>query len=482
MQLRIVPITEATVTTHIIVTTNLLTLTNTELEATIETELAENPALEMEEALRCPRCSAVMEKPPCMSCLQELLAGRFVNVETGYRPVSGGRIAEDDFDPMMRVAQPRRLADHVLSQLRPQLASSEMAVASFLAESLDENGFLSVTLKTAAQAMGVEFPVVEKVLLSMQKVDPVGVGSRTKQECLLRQLEVLLERDDAQQPAASAICAVAHRLIDQHWDAFLHGRWDEIPLTEHQVTAAVNYIRCNLTPYPALANWEGAASRKQSPAEPTIYSRPDMAVYVDGEGKLSVEIFSVGARWLRLSPSFRQMIKQQRDALPHDEWVAMAERARLFIKCLGQRQQTLRRAVEALICYQENALLHGDAYIRPLTRTQLAKELNVHEATISRAVMGKTIALPDGRILPLSHFFESGKSTKELIRQIIADEQDPLSDSDIATRLKQIGHPIARRTVAKYRNMLGILPVHLRARQSNLVHAQNQPLNEMVLQ
>jgi RNA polymerase sigma-54 factor len=121
--------------------------------------------------------------------------------------------------------------------------------------------------------------------------------------------------------------------------------------------------------------------------------------------------------------------------------------------------------VESLVSYQEQAIRHGDALMLPLTRTQLAQTLNVHEATVSRAIMGKTAALPDGRIVPLSHFFESGKSTKEMIRQMIAEEEEPLSDSAIAAKLKEIGQPIARRTVAKYRNMLGILPVHLRSRQ-----------------
>jgi RNA polymerase sigma-54 factor len=124
--------------------------------------------------------------------------------------------------------------------------------------------------------------------------------------------------------------------------------------------------------------------------------------------------------------------------------------------------------VEKLVNYQEKAIRLGDEFMLNLTRTQLARELGVHEATVSRAIMGKTAALPDGRIVPLSHFFESGKSTKELIRQMIDEEDQPLSDSDIATRLKKIGHPIARRTVAKYRNMLGILPVHLRARKESV--------------
>lgn len=464
MYLGLYPVTTTTVTTHIIVTTNLLTLTNAELEEQVEAELAENPALEMADSMRCQRCGALIDRPPCIHCMRELLAGSVVNVDTGYRP---SRVTtDDDYDPMARVAQPVRLADHVLSQLRPLLDADDLPIAGYLAESLDERGFLAIAVEVAADELGVAPERVEAVLAKLQCVDPVGVGSRSPQECLLRQVEML----PADADGAALLRPVAHRILSEHWDAFLHARWDEIPIPSQQRAAATAFIRGNLTPYPALASWESGSVSDNGPVPSTTYARPDMAVYVDGEGNLAVEIFSLRSRWLRLSPSFRDMIRTA-DGDCQESWREMAERARLFIKCLGQRQQTLRRAVEALVCYQEKALREGDEYIRPLTRTQLAQQLDVHEATVSRAVMGKTVALPDGRIVALSHFFESGKSTKELIRQMICDEDQPLSDSTIATRLEAAGHPIARRTVAKYRNMLGILPVHLRARQREQVAA-----------
>jgi RNA polymerase sigma-54 factor len=458
------PVTTTTVTTHIIVTTNLLTLTNVELEEQVEAELAENPALEMVESLRCPRCGALIERPPCIHCMRELLAGSVVNVETGYRPESGP--PSEDYDPMARVAQPIRLADHVLSQLRPLLDAEDLPIASYLAESLDERGFLTATVGLAAEELGVPPGRVEAVLDKLQRVDPVGVGSRTPQECLLRQLEMLPTDTEG----VDLLRPVAHRILGEYWESFLHARWDDIPIPAQQRAAAANFIRANLTPYPALASWESGSMSELGPSPPTVYTRPDMAIYLDGEGSLAVEIFSLQSRWLRLSPSFREMIRTANGDC-QESWREMAERARLFIKCLGQRQQTLRRAVEALVSFQDRALREGDEYIQPLTRTQLAGMLDVHEATVSRAVMGKTAALPDGRIVPLSHFFESGKSTKELIRQMISDESEPLSDSAIASRLEAAGHPIARRTVAKYRNMLGILPVHLRARQREQVAA-----------
>lgn len=456
------PVTTTTVTTHIIVTSSLLALTNAELDAQVEAELAENPALEMADSLRCPRCGALVEKPPCPRCMQELLAGSVVNVDNGYRP-EASRLS-DDYDPMLQVVQPVRLADHILEQLRPMLDEDAIPVAAYLAESLDDRGLLAVSVDEAASELGVTPEVVESVLFEMQRVDPVGVGSRGPQECLLRQLETL----PVELAGASHLQPVARRMLSEYWDSFLHARWDEIPIPVQQRTAALAYIRANLTPYPALSCWEGELARQRGPSSPTVFSRPDMVIYEDNEGKLAVEIFSMRSQWLRVSPSFREMIRTA-NGNGSGSWQELAERARLFIKCLGQRQQTLSRAVEALVSFEERALREGDEYIEPLTRTQLAEILDVHEATVSRAIMGKTAALPDGRIVPLSHFFESGKSTKELIRQMIMAEDEPLSDSAIAARLEAVERPIARRTVAKYRNMLGILPVHLRARQREQV-------------
>ena len=461
MYLGLYPVTTTTVTTHIIVTTNLLTLTNVELESYIETELANNPALEMDESRLCPRCGRRVEKPPCPHCMQELLAGAVSRVETGTRPreTQSGDYGSDDYDPMERLVQPVRLADHVLDQLRPQLDRTSFPVAAYLVEALDSRGFLTVTLEQAAHALDLSVDVVERVLAMMQLMDPVGVGSRNPRECLLRQLEALPDT-----AGVSLLRPVAHRILDEYWEEFLHARWAEIPLPADEVLEAVELIRSNLTPYPALADWEQGAARQQCPADPSHYSRPDMAIYYDGDGRLAVEIFSIRSSWLHLSPSFRQML-QSANGNRQDSWVEMAESARLLIKCLGQRQQTLQRAVEWLITYQDRAIREGDAFMQELTRTQLAHEIGVHEATVSRAIMGKTAAMPDGRIVPLSHFFESGMSIKETIRQMISEEDKPLSDSAIAKRLKILGQPIARRTVAKYRNMLGILPVHLRVRQ-----------------
>ena len=126
----------------------------------------------------------------------------------------------------------------------------------------------------------------------------------------------------------------------------------------------------------------------------------------------------------------------------------------------------MRRLMEILVNHQKDFILNGDGSLKPLTRSVVAKTLGVHESTISRAVASKTIALPSGRIVPLSKFFDRSLSVRDRVRQIIEAEHRPLTDDEIADMLSRDGIDVARRTVAKYRNMLGILPANLRHRPS----------------
>ena len=133
-----------------------------------------------------------------------------------------------------------------------------------------------------------------------------------------------------------------------------------------------------------------------------------------------------------------------------------------MIKCLQQRDHTIVRLMQRLAILQREFILHGDAHLEPVTRASLATELEVHESTISRAVSSKSVQLPSGRIVPLGKFFDRSLHIRTALRQIIAQETKPLTDTQLAKILKNQGYPVARRTVAKYRAMEGILPAHLR--------------------
>lgn len=122
----------------------------------------------------------------------------------------------------------------------------------------------------------------------------------------------------------------------------------------------------------------------------------------------------------------------------------------------------MTRLMQRIVNLQRHFILHGDAYLLPITRAQLAIELEVHESTVSRAVSGKAVQLPNKRIVPLAKLFDRSLHVRTALREIISSETQPLSDTEIVEKLYQQGHAVARRTVAKYRAMEGILPARFR--------------------
>jgi RNA polymerase sigma-54 factor len=195
-----------------------------------------------------------------------------------------------------------------------------------------------------------------------------------------------------------------------------------------------------------------------------VYRSPDVIISLlnnTAESPLVVEVISPLAGKLRINQLFRQSLNQA-PGDKVDEWQASLERAALLIKCIQQRNNTIVRLMQNLAQIQRTYILRGDAHLDPITRANLAEKLDVHESTVSRAVSNKAVQLPNGRIVPLSKFFDRSLHIRTVLKQIIAEEAKPLTDTQLAKLLKKHGYPIARRTVAKYRAMEGILPAHLR--------------------
>jgi RNA polymerase sigma-54 factor len=182
-------------------------------------------------------------------------------------------------------------------------------------------------------------------------------------------------------------------------------------------------------------------------------------------GGLSVEVFTPLSGWLRVSPDIKAAVA---DCTGEDRerWGQAVAEAALVAKCLQQRNHTMRRLMQIIAEGQRDFILGGDGDLRPTTRVQIASTLGLHESTISRAVAGKSVALPDGRIVPLAKFFDRSLSVRDRVRSLIENETRPLTDDEIAAALASEGLQVARRTVAKYRKMLGILPASVRGRQA----------------
>jgi RNA polymerase sigma-54 factor len=237
-----------------------------------------------------------------------------------------------------------------------------------------------------------------------------------------------------------------------------------------RVQEAARFISENLNPYPARSAWGEARATQSDTAR--VYYQPDMiiscAVRPGDEGvqelsepQLMVEIIMPLYGTLRVNPMYRDAMREasadQKDTLRGD-----MERASLFVKCLQQRNHTVRRLMQRVVALQRAFILKGEKHLRPITRAQIAHELEVHESTISRAVSNKAVQMPNGRIIPLSNFFDRSLNVRTLLRELIDEEAHPLSDSELAEMLAEHGFQVARRTVAKYRAMEGILPANMR--------------------
>lgn len=466
-----------TVTPQLILANTLLQLSSTELEQAIAQELASNPALELVEVLRCARCGQPLSDGRCPSCGESSF--RAASGDVAYREYGAGSPAfsagdvatyadyagDERDEEVSRLTSSEGLPDYLLRQVHLSLPAENWPVAVHLVENLDDHGFLDCDLDEAASDCEVSRACVERVLAALQGLDPVGIAARDARECLLVQLEHL-RREGVEQPLAQA-------LVADHWEALSKRLFAAIAEAEgttvDQVRAALLFLRDNLNPFPAHAYW--ADVHESPPEQETTYPQPDVIISRSSSAAgAEYELELPGAQMcqLRISDSYREAVRRLREGDPAldeqewEQWEAFCGRARLFIKSVEQRWRTLYELALRLVEYQRGYLAHGDKHLRPLTRAQLAAQMDVHESTVSRAVAGKYAQLPGGRIVPLAKFFDSAAPVKEIIKEMIAQESKPLSDRQIAERLAEQGHRVSRRTVAKYRNALNILPSYLR--------------------
>ncbi len=457
------PITRPITTAHLATTMSLMSLTAIELHERIEAELASNPALELGEKHHCTSCGRpLVEKGTCLVCSR-------LSPGLGEEPIVFISPREDFYLPARQstpneipgdeiTAETEDLPTYVLRQIAPELAPEDRLLAAHLLTSLDEDGLLRVPLIEFARYHHRPPSHIEQLLKLIQRADPIGVGSSSPEEAMLVQLEVLGE--------TQSIPPMTDQVIRQGIGLLSRRHFTELGkllgISASQVKQIARFISGNLNPYPARSHW-GNVHQGTEPAQ-DVYHFPDILISRlndNPDSSLIVEVISPLAGRLRLNLLFRQSIR----LAPEDkveEWQNDLEQASLLIKCLQQRNHTIVRLMQRIAAIQRHFILHGDAYLEPLTRASLAEELQVHESTISRAVAGKAVQLPNGKIVPLSKMFDRSLHIRTELRQIIAHECQPLTDTELAALLKKKGYRVARRTVAKYRAMEGILPAHLR--------------------
>jgi RNA polymerase sigma-54 factor len=368
------------------------------------------------------------------------------------------------------------LHDTLEEQLRlMHLTEYELNCAFFLLQYLDDNGFFSAQLEELSTEQKIPADDLEYALRAIQKCEPTGVGARSLQECLLLQLK---QKDDA--------APLAEKILRDCWKEFekqdvtkiarATGRSAEI------VKEALVYIRENLDPRPARQYGDGQQQ----------IATPDVFIF-RREDKWVVSLNEDGLPRLKISSKYEHLIETitgskkkpgesseqaNSDKNLKDFVVDNIKNARAFVKALADRNRTILRVTEVILDKQMDFFEQGPEHLKPLTLKSVAEELGLHESTISRTTSNKYVHTPQG-LFELKHFFNSGMSTdggdelaNEVVKAWVAEcirgenDQKPFSDQEIADWIQtKKSVKIARRTVAKYRESLGILPSSKRVKR-----------------
>jgi RNA polymerase sigma-54 factor len=375
-----------------------------------------------------------------------------------YYSLRGGGAEEDEFDPMTQVADEMSLSEHLLIELQALLTAEDLPIAEYLVGNLDERGWLTASVDEVMAVFGVDRSRVEGVLAQLQSLEPVGIGARDLRECLLIQLRYLDEELGIRQPYAKEIITDHLAELGEH----KFGRIAQELKIDHSVVEEVwEFIKTQMNPYPAR-QFAGESGTVRS-----VHMLPDVIISQRDHG-YEVEVLESKRYFLRVTPVYSQLsatIEAEPDRFTEEEKRHIqryVSRAKLFIQNINQRRQTLHKITTCLVARQKDFLAGGVRYLKPLTRAAVAAELGIHESTVSRATAGKFVMIPTREVIPFSNFFTASLSVKDLIKEIIESEKAPLTDQEIAERLEKRGVQIARRTVAKYRESLGILPSSLR--------------------
>jgi RNA polymerase sigma-54 factor len=349
------------------------------------------------------------------------------------------------------------LQENLLEQIRlSDLTDEQRQIGEMIVGNIDDYGYLQSGVDELAFATNIRPEKILEVLKVIQTFHPTGVGARDLRECLLLQLE----RDGKQD-------TLEYRIISDYMEALGKRRIPEIARgldkTVDEVQNAVARIG-NLEPRPGRAFLP----------DNNQYILPEVFVQRVG-GDFLVTTNNEHVPHLRISNAYKDLMGQADSSPEVREYIREKIRAGKFlIKSLHQRQQTILNIAKEIVKRQREFMDKGVAFLKPLTMVQVAEVVGVHETTVSRAVSAKYIETPQG-IFEMKYFFTSGiqtasgvgvsnTSVKELISDMIKVEETakPLSDEEIVKLLDQKGIKIARRTVAKYRSELNILPSHLR--------------------
>lgn len=447
---------------------HLLQLSALELEAEISEAVETNPLLEWDEDGPPPAPAVDAHKTEAAAADTPAEADDWDPVEDSWYERSGfesGASDQDgDLEDSRQVAKTDSLQDHLSWQLHlGHLSPRDRAIGAALIDAIDDHGYLREPLPAISEALRPEIEADEDeilaVLRQVQMLDPVGVGARDLGECLCLQLQALA----VDTPGRDLALRAAATLIDKLPRLGTAGVADALSCSHAEAEVALQLLR-SLDPRPGARYGDVPADN---------YVVPDCHI-TRHNGIWRVSLAANHLSRLTIHRGYEQMIPGagEQDA---GYLRGRLQEARWLLKNLEARGETLLKVVRCLVHQQSGFLEFGARALRPLTLREVAAEIGMHESTVSRAVARKFVRTPRGT-LALRDFFASGINSEagetssvaiqQMIRGLIAEEdpRKPLSDARLAESLKAAGVPVARRTVAKYREAMNIAASHERVR------------------
>lgn len=472
----------------------LLQIPSAQIEQRIKEELEENPALEMNldllEGDNSPAAEEIADD--LINDLQEeeeVPVDEFEMsnedlLEYNYNDDEGD-IADyktkDDYypeldnDKVIPIKAETTLYDQLLDQLSMLgLAETEYKIAEQIIGSIDDDGYLRRALRSIAddlafkQSMWVEEHQIEAVLLQIQQFEPAGIAARDLQECLLLQLKSI--------PLTNEV-KLAIQIVEKYFEEFTRKHYEKIQKSLHiddQALKAVLHQIISLNPKP------GADTSNSNEAE--MFIIPDFTVLINNN-KLELSLNSRNAPPLIISDDYKMMLREYEGSKKQDKSQKEAvffikqkiDAAKWFIEMIQQRQQTLLLTMNAILSHQEGFFLSGDTtQLKPMILKDIAERTGLDVSTVSRVANSKYVQTEFGTFL-LKYFFSeslttdsgeevSTKEVKSILHDLInqEDKHKPLSDDELTEQLQEKGYNIARRTVAKYRELLNIPVARLR--------------------
>ncbi len=423
-----------------------------ELSQYVEEQLLENPLLEIKDE----REDEVAEEPVQE---QELDWQEYFQDKTDLGVIPSKREEVNEYTYENFLAASPTLQEYLVQQLNLMAKTADdKGIGEYLIGNIDDNGYLTIDPEEAAQSVGYKVEHVIRVLELIQTFDPTGVGVRSLQECLLLQL--------AQIPDAPVLAGV---LIKEHLADLAAGKVNKIAAalgtTPKAIQETADFLR-TLDPKPG---------RRFSSNKDVRYVVPDVVVEkVNGEYIVLVNDTSVPR--LGINRGYMDVLKGRVDVEAKKFVEEKLHSAAYLIRSIEQRRITMYKVVNCIINLQREFFEKGIRFLKPMTLRQVAEIVNLHESTISRATANKFMQAPQG-VFELKFFFDSGvenadgdmtssESVKKMLKDLVAQEDatNPLSDQKITDYLQARGINISRRTVAKYRDELGIPSTSLRKR------------------